>query len=432
MVHPALHLLVVALVVLAGCGGTPPADGTSTAATAQTPAESPGSDPAATNEPEPGSATPTPTATSTPEPRVEVYGEPLPANGSFVWGRVVALAALEDDSPADVTVRDGIPRFTLPPPAFEALLGLETHESEPLANASGHVLNSAGVVIVIEGNASEPLVESVLAHEFAHVVQLRRDARERMRSAQRERAPDHADTSDAAAAHHAVTEGGAVFVQVHYTRRHAPGQDPVGAYRRAYRNGDPLLRDHLGDYVFGYGYVASRADDPASVHHIYDSPPTTTEQVIHRIPPGEEPPLELEVREPPDWRVAGRTAKGELYVRSILSKHLADDRAADAAAGWGNDRLVEAETDAGRVWVWALRWDTSADGRAFEAALRDYLDARANRTGSGRWVVDESAFRVVVPDDEVVVLVAGAPAAVDAAEVRVSADLETVAVVRED
>jgi hypothetical protein len=70
------------------------------------------------------------------------------------------------------------------------------------------------------------------------------------------------------------------------------------------------------------------------------------------------------------------------------------------SAGWAGDRIVPYRNGERGGYVWASRWDTTADAREFVRAYRAILDSKATRRpGSNTFVLPDSnpfgdAFRV--------------------------------------
>ena len=71
------------------------------------------------------------------------------------------------------------------------------------------------------------------------------------------------------------------------------------------------------------------------------------------------------------WTLALQDTNGELVTRVWLEQGSALDVAAQAAAGWGGDRigLYRGPNGAWAV-VWVTRWDTTADSAEFEQGAR--------------------------------------------------------------
>ncbi len=114
-----------------------------------------------------------------------------------------------------------------------------------------------------------------------------------------------------------------------------------------------------------------------AVNRAYEFPPQSTEQILHPEkylgPLVDAPkPVVLDFRPDPSWRLTQENVVGELGVRSLFSKALGPERAAEVAAGWGGDRYLVydlPQPSDGWVLVWKSVWDTEADAREFFEAL---------------------------------------------------------------
>lgn len=377
-----------ALVVLAGCGA--PLGGSESEAT-PTPTASGGGD-AGTNEGGNG---------------IAVRNGSLPVDPDRAFRRTQAVLGSDVEPPAAVVVADDPENGTAEPPPFWSAMGVEPRApSEPVPTAESGYTTPLGAVVLSPGeSANASRVEWLLIHEFVHYVQFREERATALRS----RLPA---TTDGAFVTRAVTEGVAVSAADAAAERREGGRRGSGRYpalRDAYPAGS-YQRYVLAQYVAGHAYVADRFRDPAAASAVYERPPTTGEQVLHGLAPGEEPPRELRVAVRTDgtgFSPAGRDTMGEPFVRTALANGVDESRAASAAAGWGNDsRVVFRDGDA-VGYAWALRWDDAENASEFRPAAVQYL--------AGQESVD--AFRVESVGEETVVLLLGDRSFVRAASV---------------
>lgn len=352
-----------------------------------------------------------------------VTGGKLPVDAGRVWAVTMRLLDAEGTEHPTVAVEESMSSFVPKPPRFARRLGLEESESgiEPAA-----YVQDQKTVHVNEEILDRPVpVEYTLAHEYVHVIQFRRDVFDRFRDT-------YGLTADESVTARGVTEGTAVYVADVYWRHHiAHGPRPAGDVERIHRNTSGYTWYAASPYYFGYLYAAARLDAPADISRIYKDPPRTTEELIHRLPPGSEPPADLRVRvadgegdDGEGWRerTAVRTRKGELFVRAVLRTELDDHRSVRGATGWGNDtRLAFTHDDHEDGYVWVLRWDDRANATEFEEAFRAYLDARATRSSNG-WRNNSTAYRVERKDDMTTVVYVGAPAFVENARTDSASD----------
>lgn len=383
-------LALVTATVLTGCGAL---GGPGSPTAAPEPAST--ATDADTSTPD-GTATATTTPVSTPK-QVPVYGD-LPVNATLVWERVESMFPGEYEAPP-VAVSDGRSGGIAGP--FSTHLGLdEGLESVDESGVAGSYSRQTERVQLIPRNGSPAEIERVLAHEFVHAIQYQSDLVDRAGGSQ---------------VRSAIIEGSAVYAEEQYTREFL-GFSAIERRCERYQNGTPYDRYVVDSYCFGGRYFAEKLDSPADLLDADRRFPNTSEQVLH--PGSTEAPTNLKVVDetPTNWSTgATMDRKGELFVRTVLGVELSEQRAVDAAEGWGNDRLLEVTGDT-EGYVWVLRWDTDADATAFESAFGDYLDARGERTTDG-WTVDDDRYRLRSLDDRTVAVVTGNESFVDAVAV---------------
>lgn len=350
---------------------------------------------------------PTPAGTETAAADgIEVRNGSLPVDPDRTFDRTRGLLGSDAAPPPAVVVADD-GNVTEEPsvPAFWSLAGVEPRDPvEPVGAVENGYTTALGTIVLAPGESSNASrVERLLVHEFVHYVQFR----ERRASALRGRLPATTDGSFVA---RAVLEGVAVYATDAYVDRYGDDRrrnsEIYPRLRAAYPAGS-YQRYALAQYVEGRAYVADRLGtdppDPAAADAIYERPPTTSEQVIHGLAPGEEPPRELRVTvrtaggDGPGFSPAGRDTMGEAFVRAALENGVDESRAAEAAAGWGNDSRVVFRDGDGVGYAWVLRWDDAANASEFRPAAVQYL--------AGQDTVD--AFRVESVGAETVVVLLG-------------------------
>lgn len=393
--HAVTTLLAVALLVVAGCSAP------------TVPSPTPEAEAASPTEEPTDASTPTATRTATPTGGVTVYGD-LPVNATLVWERVESVLGDEYDLPV-VSVRDG----ALEPRAgdFATHLGLdEGVETFDEGRVRASYSQRTGRVRISPRNGSIAQVTRILAHEYVHAVQFGVPTKNRTTFL------DRVAERESFLLQRALIEGSAVYVEDAYTREYL-GFSAIERRCGEYRNGTAYERYAGGAYCFGGQYFAAQLDSPSRLFSPNTTLPNTTEQLLH--PGTTEPPANLTVVDetPTDWYTpASFQRRGELFVRTVLGTELAEERAAEAAAGWGNDRLVSVTGDT-EGYVWVLRWDSESDAEQFEEAFSDYLDARGNRTADG-WRVDGDDYRLTSVDDRTVAVVTGNETFVQSTAVR--------------
>lgn len=288
---------------------------------------------------------------------------------------------------------------------FHAALNMTETEVD---TESARGVATIGHVAVDPNEADRPDVEQVVVHEFFHAIQFAEGWQPRPTLE-----ADVATSTDYANVDLALVEGGAVWIADQYSDEYQDGDVELQSERLAeeYESAPDGDRYFRAPYHYGVQYADATLEEPTEIGDLYENPPTTTEQLIHGLDPDadEAQPTTLAVETTDDdaWTLARDDRLGELFVRVALETQLDPDTAADAAAGWGNDRLIgfhradaddaDAGEDAGDDWgfVWVLHWDTAEDadafGDAFETALAERTDERADETA-----VDRRSERTVV------------------------------------
>jgi hypothetical protein len=359
-------------------------------------------------------------------PDVTYEGGSLPSDAGTVFARVQSVLGTNVTPPNHVrivTSPDALAGNATPEvPRFWRIAGV-TAESGLSEDAAARLANgratALGSVVVYPGANATAADRVVLAHEFVHFVQFATRADVRVTRTVPVR------TTDGQFVRRSVVEGAAVFATDAYVETYAPEQDPNAAvYARLNQTLAPgsLAWHGIHAYIEGREYVAARVDDPRALDAVYARPPNTSEQLIHGLPPGSEPPraLNASVAAPGPWRVTATDRLGEALVRSALAGHVGVGRASAAAAGWGTDRLYTfRRPDAANAsYAWVLRWDDAANATEFAGAMRDALDARATDSGDGWWRVAGVRVETVRATPTATVLVAGSPSFVESATVR--------------
>jgi hypothetical protein len=244
--------------------------------------------------------------------------------------------------------------------------------------------------LTISQSAGEDPVwaEMVLAHEIEHGLQDQSFDLHRF-----EDLP--ASEGDAAAARHAVVEGDgiALMIEVMVARGRSKvdwANPEIAAVIEKGMSAPGTGGDHLDKaplairdalvfpYRAGFGFVAAlrRGRPWSAVDAAFVRPPRSTEQILHpALYLADDPPIPIEARAPaalPGFVIAHSTVWGELGFDLWLRSHGVDERsAAEAAAGWGGDRVIVlarpgARRAAKAVGIARTEWDSEAD--AIEAA----------------------------------------------------------------
>lgn len=350
---------------------------------------------------EPTDTTETTTTTTTGETQLVSVSGSLPYNVSRIYHRVGRMLDVPRHQRPPTTVQvkeppEGGSRGTASTSGFVKVVGIEPLPSkgEDGGVVTGAITRGTVVTLYDHPNASQRYQQNVLAHEFVHVYQTQLPVRKGIRDLDRRRNRLFIAT--------AMIEGSAEYVQERYGIRYQNVTLNQTKIPARWKNASAYVRWRVSPYEYGSRYFAMRVENSSQVTEVYRNPPRTTEQIVHGHAPDEElaKPLDTNVGETSaDVTLRGRTTKGELFTRIALSSELEWQRAADAAEGWGMDRLLTFRVDAGdRGYAWVLRWDDPSEAREFQRAFADYAEQR-NRS-----------FRAEAVGDETVVVFAGAEA----------------------
>jgi len=233
----------------------------------------------------------------------------------------------------------------------------------------------------------------VVAHEYGHALQDAAWGLEAMRIAE-------LDRSDAILAQQALIEGDATAVMYDWAARELDLADllRVSAVsltqqdQKKLRRMPMILQRQLEfPYIDGFAFVTALRGrgDWAAVDDAWAAQPVSSEQILHpELYPGEEP---VEIVLPdvaaelgPGWVTSYQQTMGEMQIGvwvadgkkrlslfPVLPGQLPN---AEAAAGWGGDRLVSLDGPDG-AWavIWQTDWDTKVDQQEFTRAARQAM-----------------------------------------------------------
>lgn len=233
----------------------------------------------------------------------------------------------------------------------------------------------------------------VVAHEYGHALQ---DAAYDLEA----RRIKELDQSDAILAQQALVEGDATAIMYDWAARELKLADllavSAGALTKqdskALREMPVLLRRRMEfPYIEGFAFVnAIRGrGDWSAVDEAWQAQPVSTEQIIHPELYPDELPVEIELPDVgallgPDWTTSYEQTLGEMQIgvwvadgrkaRSLFPVLPPRLPRADAAAGWGGDRMLSLDGPDGTwVVVWQTDWDSQADAKEFKEAARDAM-----------------------------------------------------------
>jgi hypothetical protein len=239
--------------------------------------------------------------------------------------------------------------------------------------------DTKAMTLVQRGAAFGVLEKVTLAHEYTHALQ---DQHFQLDSL----GLDDISNGDRALARLALIEGDATWVMTQWAGTHLSlaealsltleGLDP--AQQEILTKLPPIVQRQLlfpySDGLTFVGGLQSEGGWPA-VDAAYAKPPDSTEQILHpeRYASGEAP---LSVAVPDElgalgsgWTQTLTDTMGELSIQVWLEPSADAAAAAEAAAGWGGDRVAMYDGPGG-AWLiaWSTAWDSSADAREFSEA----------------------------------------------------------------
>lgn len=306
------------------------------------------------------------------------------------------------------------------------------------------------IIMVTEDRENPPIGGETLIHELAHMLQHQHFDLSRQKYRH--------ETLDAESAKNGLVEGEATYIHKQYARKCASEWEcvdaPAGWSDTRPSNHAGLSRLFYQPYSDGAVYVDRLVQRGGweAVDAAYESPPTSTEQIIHPDRPREPPAsMSFEDTSQNGWRIADQQGNphqrvGEAGIFTLFwyqanrhdiqplkeQIHTGTDRAFDTynytsvpSAGWGNDRLVTYENGDKRGYVWKTTWDTRADATEFHEAYRRVLRAHDAVNPRGQtWVIEDGgfadAFRIV-RDGKTVTIVNG-PTVSDLSDIRPQTD----------
>ena len=330
------------------------------------------------------------------------------------------------------------------------------HSTSTSATSGAYFITDDEIKIITDTPEQPQIARGTLVHELVH--------------AQQDQYVDLANetyqgtTQDEQLATNGLIEGEANFVEDRYEERcgaewecvalPSSGSGSGGGGGSGGQTNVGVLVTLYHPYSDGPPYVHSlvEAGGWSAVEAKYDSPPNSTEQIIHHT---EEAPVPLDVPsnarngwEPfPGQGLNGTDTVGEASIFTMLwnqarasgAETIPSGKLFEASgpydtynydsvpsAGWANDviRPYRRTTDAGETeygYEWTTAWDSEADATQFHAAYRAILTAHdARKVGPRTWVIDSGpyadAFRIVKEGRRVTIV--NAPEVGDLANLR--------------
>ncbi|NHN41188.1 hypothetical protein G9C85_05995 [Halorubellus sp. JP-L1] len=457
MTNRTLIAVVLAVtMVLAGCstgtntGTTAPTDDTTTAeTTVATTTEADSTTTSADSSDDTTTAEPTTTTEDYPEVKTEncrysgegdddivrESGACLPFDADEVYKRVADMADIDIDKgpsvnsiPARETSRYD---FNFNNDTFGATMGIAPDGqpsvfvpgyASPNSNPDGTV--SPAVTMRYIGLWNDTALQEELgirytaadaevtaAHEFLHVMQFYQGSQERLAQNLSSEGVNLADVELA------MVEGSASFFESQYQREYMDNPDAMRNFS-AWSNANAYSMKQLGPYVAGSHYTRWYLNGSTeNFEKIYDNPPKSMEQILHKHPPDEELPKNLSVNGEvsSEWATpSSAETKGELFLRSALRSGVSGDDAAAGAAGWGQDGAIAFQNTsysaAGNYkygYGWAIRFDNATEAAEFETIFQEWLESKGPQENGVYGESDDQTFRMIEISEETVVVLAG-------------------------
>jgi hypothetical protein len=255
--------------------------------------------------------------------------------------------------------------------------------------------------IIGEPQRLAPYDRMVVAHEYTHALQ------DQHFDLEGNRISDPSE-GDAALAQTAAIEGDATLLMIFWGRENLSPQEMASigdsinpADLELLESMPPILRRQLefpySDGLFFSLAVFSQSFNWAPIDETVRTPPVSTEQILHpeKYFDGEEPvTVELEdvaADLGQGWERSYAQTMGELNIQVWVGAGEEPEPGspleppaqphAEAAAGWGGDRVAMYESaDGGWAIAWEIAWDTATDADEFIAraqALQGTLDGES-------------------------------------------------------
>ena len=270
---------------------------------------------------------------------------------------------------------------------------------------------------VVSDAAFGPLQELTAAHEYTHALQDATFDLDHLR-------PSGHDQGDLALAVLALVEGDATLAMTQWAVQDLTPEELAELFEQLQ---DPIAEQALADapaivretqtfpYTNGLQFVQEAWLETgwSGVDRLWETPPSTAEQILHPEKyAAREEAIAVELPETlpaalgEGWRLALADTHGELVTRIWLEQVWEAAPAADAAAGWGGDRVgLYRGPDDRWALVWITRWDSGADADEFRegaTATAGELGDLSTVRGSGSEVIiavasDETVLDNVVP-----------------------------------
>jgi hypothetical protein len=295
----------------------------------------------------------------------------------------------QDNPPEQLAAEEALDKRLglLPPDADLKQLAEALYTSQVLAFYDPKI--EEFTVITRPGGTFTPSDRVTVAHEYDHALQDQYWDLEKLQVADPKE-------GDRAFAHVSLAEGDATALMYQWAFQNLTPEEFLGLGSSATPEDQALLesmplilkRTLTFPYLGGLEFISAEFQAGGgwdAVNAIWDSPPASTEQVIHpeKYDTGEEPVTitlpEIASTLSGHWTASSEQTVGELVTDIWLADGVDTGNGplgpnplpnADAAAGWGGDRVVNLDGPSG-TWavVWQTTWDTEQDAAEFSAAV---------------------------------------------------------------
>jgi hypothetical protein len=263
---------------------------------------------------------------------------------------------------------------------------------------AGFYDNEVGEMYVVQGEGFFGPERLTYSHEYTHVLQ---DQNYDIENGLNYNDDSCEADTERCAAIQALIEGDASLTELNwfYEFSTSTDQQQIMEFYQSYSSpiydsAPPFMQqDFIFAYNYGLTFVQKLYDEGgyAAIDAAYRNVPVSTEQILHpeHYPSNIPTPVELPDLLPvlgDGWRELDRNVMGEWYTYLILGSgidpaaQIADEIAAEAAAGWKGDSYLVYYNDATAQTVVVMRslWDSTADALQFSDAFHDYAEARFN------------------------------------------------------
>jgi hypothetical protein len=261
---------------------------------------------------------------------------------------------------------------------------------------AGYYDDEAKVMYVIQGEGFEGPERLTYSHEYVHALQ---DQHYNLRDGLGYNDEDCEKDTERCAGIQALLEGDATTVEFDWLTDYATPQDYLqiqafySNYQSPVMDSTPgyLQEDFTFPYTYGADFVKYLIDKGGweAVDQAFLDPPLSTEQIIHPDHYPDDKPINVDL---PDltsvlgsgWREISRNTLGEWYTYLVLafgldeSARLSENRAIDAAQGWGGDTYLVYDNDSDQTHVLVLKteWDSTREAEEFAGSFVQYATDR--------------------------------------------------------